>query len=709
MASVSTTAPNAHTRAMHNDLGREDQTLLLFAHLMEGGKEDDETVESLGKLTKLLSDDVEATKKGEKSITAVIDSDCVDTILCYLDMRQTDVVRGHAALCTSAYLKAAGEDGSKKLSAFFLDRIQRGTYDDYIVAFCVAATIFPIVPDLTSELFLSEGFLPSLGPLMRRKWKSRKVETACLEMLNAACMHSHCREAVQKYCIDWLEEIVDQDTEQVIESMYTTDPDTATQEGSVSMRRHSIHVQNLAAVVLTKLRAVQPDQAPPDLSDPSQPRIQPATTSVEDLSKKFTQMLIRDPEHSSQSSVEGLAYASIRAKVKEDLAGDPQFLKSLVKTLESAPPRSPLMYGALSIFLNLTQYRPALTEEQKRISQLKAYADAVGKLQPDPLNDNEHVSARCKRVFEAGLTPVLVTISKTSSVASLTLIISILNSLSMTPSMRGPLAQQGAVRLLIGAWTNLPEGDPMNMTVRRTAAQALARILISTNPMLVFGGSTPINTAIRPLVHILLPDQTVDTRDLLPTFESLMALTNLAAVDDDTRRTIVRVAWKDIEELLLYNNPRITTAAVELVCNIVQSPEQAEALFADTSKPQAQTRLKILVALADAEDAATRSAAGGALAALTGYESVVKAIAERERGPEIILGLCEDDNEDLRHRGVFVLLNMVACEGQAGKVAREKFLSKNAVEIVKKVVTRSKRREIVELAVQSLKLMLGKE
>jgi hypothetical protein len=72
------------------------------------------------------------------------------------------------------------------------------------------------VPDLTSELFLSEGFLPSLDPLMRRKWKSRKVETACLEMLNAACMHTQCREAVEKYCTEWLEEIVDQDPEEAV-------------------------------------------------------------------------------------------------------------------------------------------------------------------------------------------------------------------------------------------------------------------------------------------------------------------------------------------------------------------------------------------------------------------------------------------------------------------------------------------------------------
>jgi len=226
---------------------------------MEGGQEDEETVADLGRLTKLLSDDADAVAKGEPSITAVIDGDCVDTIVCYLDMRQPDVVRANAALCTSAYLKAAGDDGSTKLSHFFLDRIRRGTYDDFIVAFCVAATIFPIVPDLTSELFLTEGFLPSLGPLMRRKWKSRKVETACLEMLNAACMHAHCREAVQKYCVEWLEEIVDQDPDEVVRAMRAADPDVNLQEGSISMRRHSEHVQNLAAVVLAKLRvSMQP-------------------------------------------------------------------------------------------------------------------------------------------------------------------------------------------------------------------------------------------------------------------------------------------------------------------------------------------------------------------------------------------------------------------------------------------------------------------
>lgn len=262
MASVSEARdPQKHDES----LSREDQTLLLFARLMEGGKEDDETVQDLGLLTKLLNEDKEESKKDGKSICEVIDGDCVDTVLCYLDMRQPDIVRGHATLATSAYLKAAGDDGAKKISDFFYDRIRRGTYDDYIVAFCVAASIFPIVPDLTAEMFLGEGFLPSLGPLMRRKWKSRKVETACLNMLNAACMHPACREGVQKYCTEWLEEVVDQDPEEVVKAMHKANPDVHIEEGSIMMRRHSEQVQHLAAVVLAKLRVRSPSTVPANL------------------------------------------------------------------------------------------------------------------------------------------------------------------------------------------------------------------------------------------------------------------------------------------------------------------------------------------------------------------------------------------------------------------------------------------------------------
>jgi hypothetical protein len=233
---------------------KEDEMLLVFARLMEGGREDDETCRDLDSLTALLNSDSDASSApGHESICKAIDMDLVDTLLGYLDLRQPDAIRGRAVLTTSAYLRAAGAQGEQQLTEFFGNRIRRSAYDDYIVAFCVAAATFPIVPALTSRLFLADGFLSSLGPLMRRKWKSRKVETACLEMLNAACMMPECRDAVDKYCTDWLEEVVDSDPAEVVAEI-SRETDVQQQGGTISLRRHSEHVLNMAAVILMKLR-----------------------------------------------------------------------------------------------------------------------------------------------------------------------------------------------------------------------------------------------------------------------------------------------------------------------------------------------------------------------------------------------------------------------------------------------------------------------
>jgi hypothetical protein len=234
----------------------EDQTLLLLARLMEGGQEDEDTCKGLSRLTKMLDDDSsQATRSSEphKPIIELLDTDCVETILSYLDMRQAPSVRGYATLTASAFLKAAGDQGVKEISSFFHLTVGKGTYDDFILAFSVAASLFPIVPDLIAELFLKEGFVVSLGPLMKRKWKSKKVEQAALEMLNAASMHPACRESIKKDCTEWLDEIVN--------DIPPTDLDVSSPErhrvaeaGAIQQRIHSPEVRNLAAVVLAKLQ-----------------------------------------------------------------------------------------------------------------------------------------------------------------------------------------------------------------------------------------------------------------------------------------------------------------------------------------------------------------------------------------------------------------------------------------------------------------------
>ncbi|RAL67338.1 hypothetical protein DID88_008098 [Monilinia fructigena] len=598
-----TDASVPHPTTAAND-SLEDRTLLLLARLTEGGQEDEDTCRELNTLTKLLTDDSSEetrSKEPHKPLFQLIDQDILETILGYLDMRQSPSVRGHATLTTSAYLKVSEQQGVDYLSHFFYDRVAKGTYDDLILAFSVAASIFPIVPDVIASFFLSEGFIPSLGALMKRKWKSRKVEQATLELLSAACMNTQCREAIQKHCTKWLEDIVN-NTPPKVSEVLSSPIDSNAEDGSIQQRIHSEKVRNLAAVVLAKVQAIPSTTT----AEPGEQK-QPASTTIEDLSDMFKKMLSIDT--SQQSSIEGLAYASLQPKVKEKLASDKKFLVNLVKALNEAPAKSPATYGALTILVNLTTYQPPLTEEQKKLGQLKAYANASkSTLKPDPLNDDDHVVKRCQAVFEAGVIPVLVTHSQHGSIASLTLVTSIVFSLSKTTKIRGQMAQQGAVKLLLHAYSVFPSD---NMLARRTTAHALARILISTNPQHVFGGTNPLSllSAIKPLLLLLEDDPTVEHRDLLPVFESLLALTNLASTDDSARNPIIRLAWPQFDELLLSNNKMVTRATVELICNLMLSPEGV-AKFSDGT---------------DAEDFPTRRAAGGALASLTEWDTAVNA------------------------------------------------------------------------------------
>lgn len=433
--------------------------------------------------------------------------------------------------------------------------------------------------------------------------------------------------------------------------------------------------------------------------------IQPVSTSMEDLAGLLANTLVLTDSEVNQNSIEGLAYASIQPKVKEKLASDTAFLKALIQALSKSPPKSPATYGGLTILVNLTNYLPTVSEEQRRMTELKAYAQAsVPTLESNPLNDNEHVTKRCKAVFDAGAIPLLVTHSKNGSIASIRLGVSIIFSLSKSPKLRGQIAQQGGVKFLLHAYSVFPESDVPSL---RITAHGLALILISTNPIHVFGGSNPLSltSAIRPLLSLLNTDPTNEQRNLLPTFEALLALTNLASTEDTARNLIIHIAWPSIEELLLSNNTMTTRATIELICNLMLSPE-CVAKFADGSK-QASHILHIVLALTDAEDLATRRAAGGALASLTEWDSAVNAILERNNGVQLLLNLCKDDEEDLRHRGVVCVLNVTSAPAKVGQWGREKVKDEGGIDALKECLKKSKSQEVLDITVKALKRLMG--
>ncbi|KZF19466.1 putative actin cytoskeleton organization protein [Xylona heveae TC161] len=638
---------------------------LLEAKLIEAGQ--DHPSRAMRVVARLLAADAENVK-------GRVDEDTFDVMLTSLDNRLPADLRTQATLAAAKFIEASPDDGQRHLNKFVLSRLAKQKNDDLIVAFSAAAAVFPVASAVCIGLFLNEGFVSSLVPVLNKKAKSRKAERAALDLLSAACIDRACRELIAKHCTEWLEDVVE---------------DGAVQESAV------------AAVILAKIRG------PGALDQPAQkeePKVQEVGKETAELVDMFKKMIVTEDTSTTQSSIEGLAYSSLQPATKEELANDKAFLTHLVRTMSEHPDDPNLIFGGLTIFANLTRFLPNFSEEQKRMSQLKAYANvSKPKLEPDPLDSEDKVTARCKAVLDANTVPLLVAISKKVSPASLQLTLFILLSISKGPKHRGQLAQQGAVRLLLQAYASITGDTTADIQSRRVAAHALARVLISVNPFLIFpsSGALSASSAVRPLLLLLEDDHSAEQRDLLPVFESLLALTNLASTDDSTRESLLRLGWPAIENLLLADNTFIQRAAVELVCNLMASPAGV-AHFADGS-PAASNRLHILLALADVDDFATRRAAGGALAMLTEWDAAVTAVLKRERGVRILLSLCEEESDELVHRGVVCIRNLVCAPHPAGDLGTEKVRAEGGVEVLKQVLATANNPDILEPLVEALK------
>lgn len=615
-------------------------------------------------------------------LKGIIDADSFDVILTSLDIRLPNSLRSQATLATIKLLELAPNTAQDLISKFVTSRVQKAIGDGLIIAFSAAATMFPITPSAAAALFLTDGFVSTLPQLVQSKESTRLVQ-ATLELISQACIDKACREAINRHCREWLEDIVGTDVDK--------------------------NRSNLAALVLVKLGEELPSEGP-QIVIPGGVKV-----DQDDLISRFKQMIVSSSVDtpSKRDPVEGLAYASLQSKVRESLASDPKFLRRLVETMSEPGASSEILFGGLTTLTNLTAYIPIQSEEQKRIAELKAYAETRKPTDPDPLLDEAHVTARCKRVLDAGVVPLLVSISKKGTPTILTHTLQIILSLSTGKSHRGTLAQQGAVKLLIQLWdhisaaTSSPQNTsspPIPTTIIPTAAQALARILISINPSHIFNAALPSTSAIRPLLSLLTPSTSSTWQ--LHAFESLLALTNLASLDGQTQNTIIRAAFETVnDDLLLSQNTLVRRAATELICNLMASPFGIEK-FADGSKRAGQ-RLHILLAITDVDDVPTRSAAGGALAMLLEYNEGVAEVLKQERGIHYILNLCRDEDEDVRHRGVVCVRSILGAEGQVGKDGLKQVQDKGGVEALKSLLKESRRQEVLALGVESLKILLG--
>ncbi|KAK3662226.1 SWI5-dependent HO expression protein 4 [Elasticomyces elasticus] len=581
------------------------------------------------------------------TVLELIDQGVVDIVLAELDLRLDGRVRRRGILATSRILEVTGEKGEGWFETFVKTKVAGGGEEGLVLAFSAAGPVFPILPQVAATLFLTEGFVKGLVANLERnsegagggKRKSPILEQAALELLSAACVDKACRDAINQHCLPWLRHLSDE------------------QEGG--------H-RGLAALVLAKLSGGD---------------------EVGDVTSKLTNLVVASGNGSGneiEQAIEGLAYTSLQPRVKEEIAGNDGLMASLVKALRSRPAA---LFGCLTIFTNLTAYTPALSAEAKKIAQLKAYANQAKPADHDPLDSDKHVTARCRKLLDHDVVAALAAICSAKqqspmSTANSLLSVGILLNVAKEQKHRAKMAQQGAVKLLLllreRASQTKAEVNTTQIIAFR-ASHALARILISINPEHLFSGALPASSAVGALVPLLSPLVVTtgaqggnEQRDLLPTFEALLGLTNLASMDGDTTAQdllLREAAFAAIEELMFSDNVLVRRGCVELVCNLMASPG-CVAKFAEGSA-DSRRRLLVLVALTDVEDLATRRAAGGGLAALTEWDAGVTALLDVKdgKGVQAVVRMCGDESEEVVWRGVVCLGNVVGAPGEVGKRA----------------------------------------
>uniref|UniRef100_A0A803YRA2 UNC-45/Cro1/She4 central domain-containing protein n=1 Tax=Meleagris gallopavo TaxID=9103 RepID=A0A803YRA2_MELGA len=261
-------------------------------------------------------------------------------------------------------------------------------------------------------------------------------------------------------------------------------------------------------------------------------------------------------------AVEGLAYLTFDADVKEEFVEDKAAMQAMFQLTKSED-RS-VLYAVASTLVNCTNSYDH-EEPDPQMLELAKYAKQHIPEQ-HPKDKPDFVKRRVRKLLTAGVVSALACVVKSENPALTNscreLISRVFLALVAEAEDRGSVVAQGGGKALIPLSL---EGTEVGQT---KAAQALAKITITSNPEMAFPGER-IYEVVRPLVSLLHLQ-----RSGLENFEGLMALTNLAGISERLRQKILKErAVPMIEGYMFEEHELIRLAATECMCNMAMSKE----------------------------------------------------------------------------------------------------------------------------------------
>ncbi|KAM6931263.1 protein unc-45 homolog B [Xenentodon cancila] len=372
-----------------------------------------------------------------------------------------------------------------------------------------------------------------------------------------------------------------------------------------------------------------------------------AEGSTEKLAKQCRKWLC-NPQIDTKTrkwAIEGLAYLTNDADVKDDFVEDELAMKAMFELAKSTD--KTILYAVACTLVNCTNSY----DKKEILPELVQLAKFSKQHVPEqhPKDKKDFIVKRVKRLLKGGVISALAVMVKADS-SILTdqtkeMLSRVFLALSEDPKDRGIIVAQGGGKALIPLALEGTDGGKVK------ACHALAKIAAVSNPEIAFPGER-VYEVVRPLVNLLHTD-----KEGAQNYEALRGLTNLAAYSEKLRVKIVKEnALPEIENHMFEENEKIRQAATECMCNLVTCKEVQERYLEDGND-----KLKLLVLLCGEDDESLQIAAAGALAMITSAQKKLctKMTLVTVQWLEILQRLCLHTNPRIQHRGLVIIYNML--------------------------------------------------
>lgn len=548
---------------------------------------------------------------------------CVSMISQYHDSNLSEQITSQAAVILARLVEISPQLSLQALDNEIENCILQDSPESLTMAFSTLSVLFHINSRMAGQLFLNDYIQKKQFSIKNLRLPA--VMTTALELLSAAFVNKECRASIAN------------NFGELIKQVFEEPIDTTTNV--------------LAAGVLIKIKANSESAKKEDADD-----IVELSSCIEDYLPVHGD---RSEQHNKfyGTPLEVLAYTTLLQPVKLRVIENKRLMNQIIDIVSTQFKHPPWIYCSLNILVNLTMFPPKMTQEQQKLRELKNYA---GKTPLDSVKDEDEsaVSKRCAIVMDTGITSIISKHCPRFTQSSQETAAVLLRNLVTSSSLRTKFVQQGGLAALLYLYVDKENSPRLDAAALNVVESGLAKTLISVNPSLAFSQKLSPQAAIRPLVDLLMSEES--QVPLLDTFESLLALTNIASFDEGCRVAIIREAWTKIENLLISTNKLVQRAAIELLCNLSMSPAGGEK-FLDGSIP-ATSRLTLLAALTDLEDELAQRAAAGALAMLSEWQTPT--LGRNEKVAESVVALLSGKEEEMLSRACVLVSNICSTEDE---------------------------------------------